>query len=39
MEDFRDEEEDEGEELKEVADKLFVTIVGNQATLHKIIRT
>lgn len=28
-EDSRDEEEDEGEEMEEVADKLFVIIMGN----------
>jgi len=39
MEDSRDEEEDKGEELEEVANRLFVTILGNQATMCEIFRT
>ena len=38
-EDSRDEEEDEGEELEEVTDRLFVTILGNHATLCEIVKT
>ena len=39
VDDSRVEEEDEEGELEEVADKSFVTIVGNSATLHGIVKT
>lgn len=38
VEDSRDEEEDEGEELEEFRTKSFVTIVENHATLCRIVR-
>jgi len=39
VEDSRDEEDDEGQELEEVTKILFVTTIGNQATLQEISRT